>query len=128
MTSGADTRSILCFGSNVADASVLIDKAIALVAVDFEILARSTAYVTPSHNGVGADYTNRVVAIRTDLSVADIHARLTAIETALGRTPLSRPTGVMPMDIDLVIYRGDVIRPDDYARQHFTIGYRQLMP
>lgn len=88
----------------------------------------SRHYTTPSYNGCGEDYTNMVAQVTTSLSLDDFVALTKNMEVRAGRTPEMKGTGVVPLDVDVVVWNGNVVRPSDFERRHFTIGYAALNP
>lgn len=125
----ADSHSVvLCLGSNVHDRQGHLDRAVeALQPLLTGSVRMSTAYMTPSHSGFGAAYLNCVMIAQTSLTVAELTARIKAIEKDEGRTPQSKAEGHVPLDIDIVMYDGHILREADYAALHFRLGYSRLV-
>ena len=61
------------------------------------------------------------------LSQDDLVARLKKWEADHGRTQMKTFEGVIPIDIDLVIWDSRILRPRDFERHYFNVGYRQLL-
>lgn len=81
---------------------------------------------TPSVTGFGAPYLNLAARVVTDLEPAELQIALRHSEAALGRTPGSKAAGQIPIDIDIVIADGHILRPADYHTPHFQLCYAQL--
>lgn len=47
-------------------------------------------------------------------------------ENVCGRTPASKQTGEIPMDIDIIIWNDEIIRPNDYEHEYFKIGWNMI--
>lgn len=121
-------RVVLCLGSNVVDRKQHIDKALDMlrryIAPGYRM---SHAYMTPSHSGFGDAYLNVVMMARTPLDPDALHDHIKDIEFASGRTEKSKSEGRVPLDIDIVVYDGIILRPFDFSARHFQLGYRQLV-
>ena len=48
------------------------------------------------------------------------------IETQQGRTSLSKQTGIIPIDIDIVVWNDEVMRPRDLQHEYMQKGLRML--
>ncbi len=111
--------AVLCIGSNVPEAEGEIAAAI-------EALSRfGVVNASPTYRS-GSGYSNSVARLATTLSLDALTAETKAIELLLGRNPEARAEGRVPVDIDIVIYDGAVIRPADAAAAYFTVGLEML--
>lgn len=88
--------------------------------------AHSQIYQTDSISGDGTRYYNAVIKMVTDKPSYDLNLWLKAVEKMFGRLDSPLHKQIVVMDLDLVVYGGDVLRPRDYDRNYFQIGYRQL--
>jgi 2-amino-4-hydroxy-6-hydroxymethyldihydropteridine diphosphokinase len=142
---------IVGLGSNV-DGPRMIDEAITEISFQFDLLARSTRYVSPAAPtrgesepaGSGADqepasdaslYSNAAVLIRTAEAYDAIKASLGAIEARLGRDR-STPDAVT-IDLDILLIQDQVIRvgsrivvphPDLETRRYAAIPSAEVAP
>lgn len=113
-------------GSNTPDGAALVDAACGWLATTFAAVRYSESYLTP---GVGArcagmTYRNAVATARTQLSADEVTRLLKDYESAHGR---DRSVPDVPIDLDLVIYGDEVLRPGDFGRMYFQKGYRELI-
>ena len=53
----------------------------------------------------------------------ELGATMKRWECEAGRVPRSKS---VPLDIDIVLFDGRIIRPRDYGQEYFKIGYRAL--
>ena len=113
------TEAVLCIGSNSPQGGDLIARAIS----QLRLLAPMEA--TPPYPS-GGGYTNCVARMACPASLAELTALTKRIELQLGRTPQARAEGRVPVDIDVVTYGGETVRPADAAKTYFTIGYEML--
>lgn len=86
----------------------------------------STTYNSVAINNRDADYLNAVMIGKTKKSLDDITTLLKQYETVCGRTPASKLEGCIPIDIDIVMWNGDVLRQRDFAQQYFQRGWQEL--
>lgn len=61
-------------------------------------------------------YLNALATATTPLSPEALHALLKAVERRLGRTAADKPLHRVPIDIDLLQYGGQRLRPADWQR------------
>ena len=88
--------AVLSLGSNWGDREKAVSDALSLIQRQLGETVHSDIYFTPAVNGKGPDYANCVAAVYT------------------------------PLDIDLVIFDGDVLRPADFTRKYFYRGLLQI--
>lgn len=81
---------------------------------------------TPSVTGFGTPYLNLAARVVTALEAAELQSVLKHTEAALGRTSGSKASGQVPIDIDIVIADGHILRPADYRTPHFRLCHAQL--
>jgi len=72
----------------------------------FGALRSSSVYRGPAVGAPGADYSNLVVALKTELDVDSLRDELRAIEALAGRTRAD--AAVCELDLDLLLYGGRV--------------------
>ncbi|MGM9816436.1 MAG: 2-amino-4-hydroxy-6-hydroxymethyldihydropteridine diphosphokinase [Lepagella sp.] len=116
---------VLSVGSNVGFDEV--KSAVEWLSHELKDFQASTLYRTPALQGVGNPYVNAVVIGKICETCDAFNQRLKAYELSCGRDAAARAAGVVPIDIDIVMKNGEVIRPRDYAHSFFQIGYNQLV-
>lgn len=72
-------------------------------------------------------FLNRVGIAHTSLPVADLIRHFKQIERALGRVPENKHQGIIPIDIDLLQWNSELLKPDDMQRGYIKEGIRQLL-
>lgn len=128
---GYGVEAILVIGSNQQDASGDHRAANIMSALGFlrslcPIIEQSGIYETPDCLGKGRKYMNAVVRLRVDGEESDFNAMLKHLEVRMGRTRECRALGIVPLDIDIVVWDGTVRRPADYAAAYFRRGLESL--
>ena len=117
---------ILCLGTNLPDRRQRLSSAIARLAAHVAVADYSEAVESADVSGLGADYLNVVVRCFTSLSLNELRRLISRIEEAEGRTAQAKLTGCMPIDIDVVMYGGEVVSRCDYQRDYFRQAYQLL--
>lgn len=118
--------SVLCLGSNVADREQMIGRAITQLEGLCRIIASSTIYEAPDDSGLGGPYLNVVMSVVPDLPYEDFRLRLKEMECDFGRNEQSKSIGCMPLDVDIIIWDGEIVDRYQYSREYFQKGFREL--
>lgn len=116
----------ICLGSNTEPRDAILLKAVGVLKSISTNALSTLPYACESYNGLGATYHNVVIKGETALQISELNSLTKRLEVEAGRLPDSKATGIMPLDIDLIIWNGNIVSPDDYRREHFMIGYKLL--
>ena len=116
----------IVLGSNCGDRETNILRALGRVKECVEILRSSPVYESRDYLGSGKRYLNLVAEIEGRISEKELNRYFKQIETELGRTEVTRLCGDVPVDIDIVVWEGSVVRPEDYATSYFREGMALL--
>ncbi len=119
-------RYVLCLGSNTPDCREIIPRAVEALACLCHIEIESALYESPDESGLGAPYLNQVVAVTPRLGYGELCARLKALEIEFGRNDRSKAAGIMPLDVDVIIWDYEVVDPYQFSRRYFRIGYNAI--
>lgn len=114
-------------GSNAADRDKQIQDAIKHLGEYLTECSASSIYETDAVNGKDAPYFNAVVHGLTSADISEMVKHLKEWECAHGRSPEVKIDGIVPIDLDLVIYDSYILRPTDYNRYYFNKGYAELI-
>ena len=112
------SETIILLGSNTD--RTLLTEAVAFLGHDFEIKVCSGIAETAA---VGSHYLSRFY--NQAILLHSLHNRDESVcifketEKKLGRTPQSKHQGIVPMDIDLIVWNGEVCH-GDYFRFDFV--------
>ena len=98
--------------------------AVTEVAATLECPSKSCIYTSPDALGrLGVpDYLNIVIEGTSTLPPEALNRIYKEKEQAYGQ----RTAQHVPLDIDIVITDGEIIRPSDYESEHFRRGYSEL--
>lgn len=71
-------------------------------------------------------YANALLQIETDESYECLRSRFKALETAAGRTPASKASGIVPLDIDIISWNGNILKAADMDYEYMRQGLKLL--
>lgn len=125
-TPTAQHECVLCVGCNMAPKLRRLDNAINAISEISTVIEASESLESPDDSHHGPDYLNVVLRCSTPLSLGEFKVMVNDIEAKLGRTAKSKISGMMPADIDIVLWDGHVVSQYDYTRPYFRICYNQL--
>lgn len=121
-----ETEFYLSLGSNCGDRRKNVTSAMEYVQGIITVTGCSSIYETPEIHGLDRLYYNAVLRGATNMDYDDFNRLLKSFEIAAGRDEECRLKGDVPVDIDIVIWNGSVVRPKDFAQDFFRIGYREI--
>ena len=117
---------IIGIGSNLIDgAELCIQRAISLIEKFGIVVKQSSIYSSKPFARPDSIllYHNSVIEVLTDLAYDDFLRRTKDIEYILGRYHHSDSVAI---DIDIVYWNMELLRPNEIKRDYFLIGYQQL--
>lgn len=114
-------------GSNTPDREFQIQQAIEHIMSFLTRRSVSSVYEVAAYNGKDAPYLNAVIHGHSPVPVPALVKFLKDWESLQGRTEIGDEEGVVPIDLDLVIFDSRILRPKDFERLYFNIGYRELL-
>lgn len=118
--------AVISLGSNLPCAADIVADAVRRLTAVAAVQSSSGLFTNPDDTGRGPDYTNVVLRLDTDLSADGLREFARGLEAAAGRTPESKHLGLMPLDIDIVIWDDTTVSPADRYRQYFVHGLARL--
>ena len=118
---------VISIGSNCEDCNLHIANSIKFLDEHLNGCSFSEVYRTSALNGKDADYLNAVVSGYADCEFETLSKMLKSYESANGRTPECKLMGSVPIDLDIVIWNDEVLRPRDYKCDFFQIGWKQIV-
>lgn len=118
----------VCLGSNVPECQTEIRLALEWLASVFADMRHTLPYPTePEGTNAGrTTYLNAVMEGTSILSKTDIESAFKAYEKKRGRVPAHKAEGRIIIDLDLVRYDNEVLRPDEFDTAYFQSGYHRL--
>lgn len=119
-------RVILSLGANCGDRFAAVGEACDWLLSNLSNGVNSQFYETPPLGQYGSNYVNGVVAGLYCGSRESLEQKCKEYERSKGRDEEARRRKDVPIDIDVVVYDGEVVRPKDYACNFFRIGYEEI--
>ena len=119
-------RFVLSIGSNSGNREYQMSQIVTLLNDLFNNISVSDIYETPAINGKDAPYLNGVIIGHTSMDLDEAIKTLKELERNQGRTLELKSQGIVPIDIDIVIWNNEIVRMRDYEQDYFLRGYQQL--
>lgn len=120
-------RALIGLASNADDRMAILERAAGELSGRFPSARFSARYQTePVGRHSERRYGNGVGVLETDLPFDDLKALFKRMERAYGRLPDSKETGFVPLDLDIVVWNGRVLKPDDLRQGYLRQGLREV--
>ncbi len=119
-------HTVICIGSNVENKQLNVAEIVAQLATMFKHFRASDIYENADDSGLGNPYANAVCCGDYDGDFDSLAAFAAQREAMYGRTPQSKTSGVMPLDIDIVVFHDCIINRTQFDKDYFRQGYTQL--
>ena len=118
----------LGLGSNIQPEKNL-GLAISLLSQDVQIHQIASTWETPPYGGGGGNYLNTALSIHTELSQNVLkHTVLKPVETKLGRVRSPDKFAPRTIDVDILIYHGQIIEPRLWTLPFLALPMADLLP
>ncbi len=118
---------IICLGANDGDREKAVVKALEWLGKYLRPMKSSPLYETPDSHGGPKRYVNAVCRGVTSLSLKELEAATKEYEKSNGRDALARSQGIVPIDMDVVVFDNKVIREKDSRASYFLAGLTLLV-
>lgn len=120
------TNLVLSLGSNCGDRKQSLKKALKWLESVVVITARSGIYETPCAKRGGHSYMNAVVEGEFSGTAEELDVLLKTYEEEAGRNKECRERGEVPVDIDIVIADGKILKEWDFNQRFFRLGFEEI--
>lgn len=107
---------ILSLGSNLSPRENIGQACNALKLIFPDIIFSEAVYTKPYNWHCEDFFLNCVAVATTDYIVEELLPMFKALEKSCGRTPESKLSGRIPLDVDLLQWNGNILKPDDMQR------------
>lgn len=111
-------RCVICLGSNtdgeyhLAFARGILDRTFA------RIRWGEIVKTAPEGTENPAPYLNQAAVMETELSAEELKTLFKEIEKKCGRTPEGKQEGIIPLDIDLLTFGAQTMKPADMGKSY----------
>ena len=121
-------QAVIAVGSNI-DPVRNIKKASTLLSKSQKFVRESAfARTEPILYENQPDFMNGAFLIETELPLDDLVKWLKSVEKQLGRKPSENKYGPRPIDLDVVVWNGELIGKDFYERDFVKKAVLELLP
>ncbi len=122
-----NNKAIISMGSN-ANRTENIKRVTEILQANYPGSRFSTPEITdPIDLPEGAKaFLNLVAMVPTNLEKDEFVAQLKGIENDLGRDDDDDEDGIIPIDLDLIKWNDDVIKPRDFMRPYMVAGLEEI--
>ena len=110
-------KIILALGSN-HEAKVNIELALNLLSKSIKIIQSTPSYDNESTEFPISIFTNKILVCETELTYEILNKELKRIETECGRNNYAKMTGIIPLDIDILLYDNDRYHINDWDKPY----------
>lgn len=124
---GRKISVVVSLGSNSGDRHRSVKEAIRWLGEVLTDVHSSDIYETQPVGHVGNLYMNAVVAGNCCCEVASLEKMCKDYEVAHGRDEVARSHNLVPIDLDIVMAGGRVLRERDFRCSFFRKGYLEVM-
>ncbi len=85
-----------------------------------DISYSDTSVTMPYGTTYKNDFLNQLAVIYTDRDKDEVIRLLKSIEKDMGRNGVDKENGIVKIDIDLVIWNNNVLKPEDFTRSYIA--------
>ncbi len=119
---------LIGLGSNL-DPEINLSAALDQLQNTVKILSRASVWQSPAVGHQGPDYLNTAVLIATDLPLQEIESNILGlIEDRLGRVRGPNKYMDRTIDLDVLVFDGDVIDPEIWTQAHAALPASEILP
>lgn len=124
----AMNKVVFGLGSNLGQRHEFIKEANRLIGEDIgAVYAKSRIYETEAWGMDGDAFLNQVVVASTELSSAQVLAKLLSIERRLGRKRSGEGFSSRTIDLDILFFGDEIVDHDDLKIPHPAIAARRFV-
>lgn len=117
---------LLCMGSNTDRSAQLSVARKALCATFPDIRFGEMMETEAIGSGFHSPFSNQLAKFSTTLSPDSVHDLFKELERQSGRVPEDKVLGVVKLDIDLLVFDNEVLKPEDMKREYIRKGMSVL--
>lgn len=118
-------KALLCLGSNVPSAVEYLAAAVVFLQENGAIVRTTQPYLTdPEYQGDVGVYQNQLIELAVDCDYDTLKTTIKAYEAEIRAAGPAKP--FVNIDLDIVIWNEEVVRPKDAAADYFKSGLKIL--
>lgn len=120
------TEAILSIGSNCGRREELVAESLRFLRKICSVEGCSPQFESPDMNGGERRYLNMILRVMTGNREEELNAAIKAFERECGRDDAARKRGDVAVDIDIIVWGGEIRRPKDYNSNFVRRGLNLL--
>ena len=125
MKKSLSNNAIICLGANTPDAAEQLAQARTVLETLGTVKRQTEPYPTaPEYVTEGPAYLNQLIELETTLTYQSLHDQSKDFEGDVRR--FFKAGKLVPIDIDIVIWNGKILRPADAKASYFKEGLSKL--
>jgi len=120
--------AVIGLGSNI-NPEENIGKARDAIAGEFKVIKSSSFVETEPIGFIDQDkFINGALLIETDMDERSLKSRLKKLESSLGRVKTENRYGPRTIDLDILVWNGEVVDEEVYEREFLVRSIEELIP
>jgi len=121
-------QACLLLGSNILPGKNL-SLGVDLLWQKVKIVQISSVWQTPAVGSAGPDFLNMAVLITTSLEAGELKDKiLRPLEAQLGRVRSADKNAPRPIDIDIILFDGQLLDPNLFRHAHRAVPVAEILP
>lgn len=85
-----------------------------------DIIYSKTSITAPYGHLYKNDFLNQLAVVYTDKEKEDVSILLKSLEKELGRSSADKEKGIVKIDVDIVVWNEEVVKPSDISRSYIA--------
>lgn len=119
-------KVVLSIGSNCSERETQMNACVAWLTEKLLNVNVSHTYETPALNGIDNSYLNAVIMGYASVDYDELRLLFKQYEKDCGRNIDSKKNGIVPIDIDIVVWNDEILKKQDFNQSYFQIGWTSI--
>lgn len=119
-------KVVLSIGSNCSEREKQMTACVEWLTKKLLNMNVSHTYETPALNGIDNSYLNAVIMGYVSVDYDELRLLLKQYEKNCGRNIDSKRNGIIPIDIDIVVWNDEILKKQDFNQSYFQIGWTSI--
>lgn len=121
------TTALISLGANTPGKHATLTDTIERIKELAQVTALTPVYETPAEGSIAAaPYANALLQISTNIDYHTLHDTFKEWEQVAGRTRESKLQGIIPLDIDIIMWDGNILKERDMQMAYMQEGLQLL--
>ncbi len=111
-------KALISIGSNENKEINIVSCQLLLKEIFSKIIYSKTCITAPYGTNYKTDFINQLAVVSTDKTKDEVSSLLKSLEIKMGRTPDDKKKGKVIIDIDLITWNNDILKPEEMNRNY----------